>query len=1155
MSHDRMRDVYYAPRSQSAGGRYQRSTRAEPSMENLAPMLMPSGLNSMLKNTTETGDIGMFSIKPTRLPRHNGGATLSSLPKAAYHDLAAQAPDFSLSKVRPRMDDRRRLPSYNRDVTSEIASLYETNSMKSSSTGSRLFDDPEQRSYSMTQTSVNVSRLANHRSYASLRSQGDIGAGQRPRSPFAYPTRLRRPGFRPSSPALTDGGVVDYSRRAEIGRESSVSTQLLYAPTKADKLQVASPSSTSTADSQRRMPAPLSLRTDVNRSTPIPGGSVPPSPRQRGLHALTGSNAGRHSPSPSLNMPQSPLQREFYASRCPSLGRKSPAPLSYAGPSSAPSPSRSVVSNAPIVPSRLRSRASSSATAEKVPTSPLYYDYTESFYPEDEVEVSPMEEVHSPLPGPPFMIDRTIHEDRELSSDWSYLAMTDLRGRGFLASEGLNLMVEETPDKNHDQEMDFSYAGATRTSPLRSVQVQSGYAADGGSSERSMATQVHAGDTSSLMNGSTRQLPGYDGSGYGSGSTEPTPLDEVIDPNEDVSFVSPTFLFSPSDSISSSTQRPVLASSVAGSVYYDAKPNSESFVSHAGGGKIAGVATSRGQAQTEPEQRISQSVSVSVPVFTTPVPADDGKFSPQTVGLALSTAEHSEVRETEAMDEDVFADTNEEEQYNTRRFVQTDFPLARSGSYQYDGSFQMDPKFKLNKYKSDSDLAIPKFGIRENNRYTIEGSKGNNLHIGPRNPREFCFRSASEIVSPIPISPARELRVKNSIPQFMKALPPLPLRQPVAERIPLADPRKSTSKRPPPLKLDSVTMSPGSNGVSVVQNPTTPILLPMKESPKVQRQFVNSSQPFLSRWRLKPRSPTVVPKPSPPASRPWNLEDSYPWNSDVPLVEPLPIIVHKKSGVFAPKLRLKMMKSSESLRGTVRVNRNAAQGSKDIPTLGQPKDLFSSPSFGLTNMFRQVSHHLQGSAENAASAIPPHPEVLLAHEEAKAKWNHKLPKSASKSTMIQKETTAFDLTRSAQQANTENGGIIPRLKQTVSRDLRIATNIALRSEARPGSLRHEGSQQELHDSIRKKFRARLPMSHSTAQSRKSEDRTGRPNTTATSAPFFIAGLDGANDFIPPAPPIGRSKRLKKKVSSWLKGAKTTVMCLGRRKHATEASVN
>lgn len=50
---------------------------------------------------------------------------------------------------------------------------------------------------------------------------------QRPRSPFAYPTRLKRPGFRPSSPALTDGGGVDYRRRAEIDRTPYVSQFIL----------------------------------------------------------------------------------------------------------------------------------------------------------------------------------------------------------------------------------------------------------------------------------------------------------------------------------------------------------------------------------------------------------------------------------------------------------------------------------------------------------------------------------------------------------------------------------------------------------------------------------------------------------------------------------------------------------------------------------------------------------------------------------------------------------------------------------------------------------------------------------------------------------------------------------------------------------------
>lgn len=197
-------------------------------MENLAPILMPSGLNSMLKNTTETGDIGLFSIKPSRLPRHNPPTSAPSILKPAksgYQDLAAQSPDFSLFKMPAHaVDDRRRLPSYSRDVTSEIASLYENASQKSSTSSRFYVDDTEQRSYSMTQTSYSGSRLANHRSYASLRSQGDLGNGQRPRSPFPYPSRLKRPGFRPSSPALTDGGAVDYSRRAEIDREPWVSS-------------------------------------------------------------------------------------------------------------------------------------------------------------------------------------------------------------------------------------------------------------------------------------------------------------------------------------------------------------------------------------------------------------------------------------------------------------------------------------------------------------------------------------------------------------------------------------------------------------------------------------------------------------------------------------------------------------------------------------------------------------------------------------------------------------------------------------------------------------------------------------------------------------------------------------------------------------------
>jgi hypothetical protein len=186
--------------------------------ENRKPVTISNSLGGMLKTTTETGDIGMFSIKPSRVP----------MPVNAARRAASANNDDGVRKHRPfqpygvpSIDDRRRLPSYTRDPSSEIISMYETASQKSTS---RVFDDPDYRSLSMTQAYAS-SPLTMHRSYTSLRGQLDAGGlVQRPRSPFAYPTRLKRPGFRPLSPALTDGDAVDYSKRAEIHRMPHVSS-------------------------------------------------------------------------------------------------------------------------------------------------------------------------------------------------------------------------------------------------------------------------------------------------------------------------------------------------------------------------------------------------------------------------------------------------------------------------------------------------------------------------------------------------------------------------------------------------------------------------------------------------------------------------------------------------------------------------------------------------------------------------------------------------------------------------------------------------------------------------------------------------------------------------------------------------------------------
>ncbi|KAA8570390.1 hypothetical protein EYC84_002682 [Monilinia fructicola] len=196
--------------------------------DNNIPSSLPKGCGSMLKTTTETGDIGLFSIKPSRLPQTSN--TLPRRTNGGYreNDLQRPRPSFQPYGM-PAVDDRRRLPSYTRKASSGVKSMYDSASVKSVNSSNRGHEDPDYRSYSMTQTaSQSGYNLSNQRSYASLRSQQDgTTLVQRPRSPFAYPTRLRRPGFRPSSPALTDGGGIDYSRRAEIDRIPYVSSSKL----------------------------------------------------------------------------------------------------------------------------------------------------------------------------------------------------------------------------------------------------------------------------------------------------------------------------------------------------------------------------------------------------------------------------------------------------------------------------------------------------------------------------------------------------------------------------------------------------------------------------------------------------------------------------------------------------------------------------------------------------------------------------------------------------------------------------------------------------------------------------------------------------------------------------------------------------------------
>jgi hypothetical protein len=184
----------------------------------------PGPLESMLKTTTETGDIGIFTIKPSIVP-----STYHQPPRPRPGLADANLLQASRSRYYREVsnrDDRKRLPSSYRDTTSEILSLYGSETQRSLALIPS--DDDERRSYSMTTNSSR--KMPSHKSSMTLQSQFSAPGLQRPRSPFPYPTRLRRPGVRAASPALTENSDVDYTRMVHLDRPAQRTVHGSYRP-------------------------------------------------------------------------------------------------------------------------------------------------------------------------------------------------------------------------------------------------------------------------------------------------------------------------------------------------------------------------------------------------------------------------------------------------------------------------------------------------------------------------------------------------------------------------------------------------------------------------------------------------------------------------------------------------------------------------------------------------------------------------------------------------------------------------------------------------------------------------------------------------------------------------------------------------------------
>lgn len=250
-----------------------RSRTGTPNGEENELLKNPSSIQSMLRNTTETGNVGPFSIKPSRVP-----ASLPRQSKARLTPSKQRHPGAYYSRPEDSIN-LRHTPLYpNHGIPASNGSGFQNHIPRPHRGPTRSPSIEDYRSYSTTKSSYASHSLTTNHAHTNVGYNDGPGGPHslRPRSPFAYPTRLKRPGYRPSSPALS-----------EFNKQNRSQTSLHRRPS----FRTNSPSSLHTNG------APSPWRKGVNRSDPLlryyPQSAVPISGRAP-------------SPSPSSTRPPTP---------------------------------------------------------------------------------------------------------------------------------------------------------------------------------------------------------------------------------------------------------------------------------------------------------------------------------------------------------------------------------------------------------------------------------------------------------------------------------------------------------------------------------------------------------------------------------------------------------------------------------------------------------------------------------------------------------------------------------------------------------------------------------------------------------------------------------------------------------------------------------
>ncbi|KAF2470285.1 uncharacterized protein BDR25DRAFT_314516 [Lindgomyces ingoldianus] len=327
-------------------------------------LLSSTGVMSMLRTSTELGDIGGFSSYDStqlpgipRAPPRRSGAS-SRMSAGSSHSNSSKRPSShhqawpSAPPTTRRSLTRDNVPQFVPDTLSPtLMNLPGSSPLIPRSRNSR---DGNGRSQSMTHTSQPAFRLSSNRSLASLRAHEQV---QRPRSPYHYPARLRRPVYRPASPAFSD--VSGTRPRRSHGQSGHSMHSRLRNP------------SGSSVHREDRVPMhghPYRNRSPAYFSGPHP--DIPPVPPLH-HHALVEQARMAHTPA-----------KASISSRSTNQPTDSDAPSSDAPSPPTPKDGTSMeVLVSPTGTQALVGKMSGHRKAEAT-TGPLYYDGSEQFEPE-----------------------------------------------------------------------------------------------------------------------------------------------------------------------------------------------------------------------------------------------------------------------------------------------------------------------------------------------------------------------------------------------------------------------------------------------------------------------------------------------------------------------------------------------------------------------------------------------------------------------------------------------------------------------------------------------------------------------------------------------------------------------------------------------------